>query len=182
MNWWTDMRRIPALALAFGLCAGCGRPAPEAEDELPASGPALTNAAAGAATNAPMENVRVPLEHWPDGKIKTQIVAAEARMPEEGGDLQASRIRIETYFEDGRPENLVMAQDCRLGKDRQSAKSEGSVHMERDGVLITGKGFVWNGEEQSIRILRDVRVVLQRNIRWDAAVAGMRGRESEAAE
>jgi hypothetical protein len=180
MNWWTDRRYIAGLLLTLGLCAGCGRRSPEAEEaeEAPFS---ATNANVSV-TNAPMENVRFPLEHWPDGKVKTQVIAAEAQMPEENGDLQASRIRIETYLQDGTLENLVMAQDCRLGKDRQRAESDGAVHLERDGVLVTGKGFVWNGTEQRIKILRDVRVVLQRNIRWDAAGASLRRKESDTAK
>ena len=183
MRWFELLRAASGLAL-LGACAACG-PGP-AEREEDASPPAATAVqatdAAAAASNAPIENLRVPLEHYPDGKVKTQVVAAAAQMPEEGGDVQAKRIRIETYLPGGEIENLVMAEECRYNREKNTASSDAGVHFEREGVLITGRGFVWNGNEQTVRIMRDVKVVLRQGIRWDSAFAGARQKKGSGTE
>lgn len=181
MRSWTNVVRIvSACALALA-CAACG----PGREESPASGerPASTgpgSGAAPAASNSPVEKLRIPLAVWPDGKVKTQVVAARAQMPEEGGDVVASQIRIEMYGQDGEQENLVMAQDCRYNRERGVATSDSKVQVERDGVFMTGKGFEWNASNETVRINDDVKVVLRRKIGFD--IAGPRRNEGGAAE
>ena len=183
MRSWTDaVRGMLALALALS-CAACGRPGgDEATDGEGAAAEAAgtSTVAVAGMSNAPIEQLRIPLAVWPDGKVKTQVIAASAQMPEDGGAVQASRIRIEMYRENGELENLVMAQDCRYNREQGVATSESNVHVERDGVLMTGRGFEWNASNEVVKVLTNVRVTLQRNIRWD--MAAQRGKEGKVVE
>ena len=193
MNLWTDRGWAAAAGgIALCLCASCGRGPSDASKTggaAPAGAPpsgagaAAASAALGQAqSNAPIADLRIPLDHWPDGKVKTQVFAASARMAEEGGRVDASRIRIETYRPDGTVENRVLARDCSFDREKGSAASDGDVHFEREGMLITGRGFVWNEAEERINILRDVRVVLQRNLRWDRVLPAGRPQEGGKTE
>lgn len=183
MRLWTDaMRGLLAFALA-ACCAACGRPGgdADAEDDGSAAGAAGTSTVAVAAsTNAPIENLRIPLAVWPNGKVRTQVNAASAQIPEADGDVVASRIRIEMFRENGELENLVMAQDCRYNREKGVATSDSNVHVEREGALMTGRGFEWNGSNEVVKVRNNVKVTLQRNIRWDAAVPS--GKEGKVAE
>jgi len=112
----------------------------------------------------PVENLRVPLEQHPNGQVKTQLFAARARVLETG-DIEATEVRIEFYNGDGTPSGRVLAGDCRYSRSAARALSESEVRLEREGLVITGKGFEWSGEEQTVTIKSEVKVVLPRNLR-----------------
>ena len=179
MRSWTDAVRGLLGVMLVAACTACSRGREgEPEGGANAVGPAAIPAAS-AGSNAPIQNLRIPLEVWEDGKVKTQVVAASAQMPEEGGDVVASQIRIEMYRQNGDLENLVMAENCRYNREKGVATSDANVHVERDGALMTGQGFEWNGSNEVVRIKSNVKVVLQRSLRWDMAVQP--GKEREVA-
>jgi hypothetical protein len=177
MRWWNNGVKLVSVALSGLLVAACGRSADGGGSGLPdgVASQQVQDAAALLPTNAPIENLRIPLEHWPDGTIKTQINAAAARMPDETGDVLADRIRIETFTSAGETENLILAEEGRYNRTNGQASSEGAVHFEREGVLITGRGFQWNGTDEVVKIKSNVKVVLHHNIRWTGA-AGLTGK------
>lgn len=180
MSWWIRRGKRVTVALTALLAAACGRvpDGDKADAQEGAASGRVENVVAAIPTNAPIENIRIPVERWPDGTIKTQIHAASAQMPEEGGDVLADRLRIEMFTPSGALENLVLAKDCRYNRQNGQAFSEGSVHFEREGVLITGRGFQWNGTDEVVKITSNVRVVLQHNMRWEAA-AGLAGKAKQ---
>jgi lipopolysaccharide assembly outer membrane protein LptD (OstA) len=107
-----------------------------------------------------IEDLRLPIELYDDGRVKIQVVAALANIAE-NGDVTASEVRIEFYDTLGKIENLIQAEDCVYRRDKGKASSRTRVRLQRKGLLIDGTGFDWNAQEQSIRILDDVRVVLR---------------------
>lgn len=112
----------------------------------------------------PITDLRLPLEYYEDGTIKSQLRAASAKVSAKGY-IEASNIIVEFYSEQGNIELLIKADDCRWSREDRIATSESNVRLEREGVVITGTGFEWNVEEQCVKILDNVKVILKRGIK-----------------
>ena len=106
----------------------------------------------------PIKNLSLPLDRDENGRIKTQLVAEQASVPVEGPVL-AKKVRLEFYKGD-EIEALMMADDCRYDRAGETAASESHVRIEREGVTITGRTFECNMKDQTMKILHDVKVVL----------------------
>ena len=111
--------------------------------------------------DAPIKNLRIPLEHYEDGKVRTQITAGTAAM-QEGGSVDAQNVRIEIFGRDGVVEGLVEAGDCFVDREKQMVTSTNTVRVTQKGVSITGVGFEWQAADQSFKILTHARVVFIR--------------------
>ena len=133
MRWWTSAALAGAV-LASALPASAG------DDAMP------------------IKDLRLPLERYDDGKIKTQLVAGQARVPAQG-DIEAKEVRVE-FYKDEAVDALMLAEDCRYNRTEGTARSGSQVRIEREGVVITGTGFECNIKDQTVKILSDVRVVL----------------------
>ena len=112
----------------------------------------------------PIKDLRLPLEHYEDGRIKSQLVAALAKVPARG-DIEAEDVRVELYTREGDLDTLIIADDCRYNKKDGATTSESYVRLEKPGIVITGVGLDWRVEQQIIKILDNVKVVLRPVIR-----------------
>jgi hypothetical protein len=122
-----------------------------------------TSLAADAVTIKPVENVKLPLERYEDGKIKTQLIAGKAKPPIQG-DWEAWDVRIEFYTPEGVVEAFMTADDCRYNREAGTARSDSNVRLEKSDIIITGKGFEWNATNQIVKIMSDVKVVMKGNL------------------
>lgn len=109
----------------------------------------------------PIKDLRLPLERNEDGKIKTQLVAAQARVPPEG-DVEAKKVRVE-FYKDENIDTLMTTDECRYDRAKGKATSESKVRIERENLVITGTGFECSMQDQIVKILSDVKVVLDRS-------------------
>jgi len=112
----------------------------------------------------PIEDLRLPLEHYEDGRIKTQLIAGLAKVPPQG-DIEASDVRVEFYRENGDSEARMFVEECRYMRTAGMVTSESNVRMEREDIVITGTGLEWNAKEQIVKILDNAKVVLKRAIK-----------------
>lgn len=112
---------------------------------------------------APIEKLRIPVEYYESGEVKVQVIAELANVSG-SGDIQAKDVRIEFYTEDGSLRDLVTAERCEYLRERGIARSDSGVSLERDGLKVTGHGFVWHANEERIKILSDTRVVIDRAV------------------
>jgi hypothetical protein len=122
----------------------------------------LAPTAARAQAAGPIEDLFLPLEVYPNGKVKTQVSAAKATVPDRGGDIEATNVRFVFFGQDGVTQATVVSDRCIINKDTREAQSDAPIRIEKSGVLITGTGFIWNAATQKVSILSNVQVVLQR--------------------
>jgi len=126
----------------MGLALTCARPTSAGDDDMP------------------IKDMRLPLERYDDGKIKTQLVAARARVPAEG-DIVAKKVRLE-FYKDDHVDAMMVTEECRYDRTKGTATSDSPVRIEQAGVLITGMGFECSVQDQTVKILGNVKVVLDR--------------------
>lgn len=109
----------------------------------------------------PVKNLRLPMEYYDSGAVKTQLKAGFALVPP-SGVIVASNVVMHMFFEDGSTNVMMTAEDCEYDREKQSAKSGGKIKIIRDNIVITGKGFEWYSERERVKILSDAKIVLTR--------------------
>jgi hypothetical protein len=114
-----------------------------------------------------LEDAIFPLELYESGKPKV-LLAAQRLKRRSNEEVEGSGVRIEFRDEAGETKGVVLAQDCWCNRRAGLARSKGKVRFKRGGIVITGRGMTWNSKQQRIKILKDVRVVLNRIVIGDA--------------
>jgi hypothetical protein len=125
--------------------------------------PAAGRAQEEAERPLPIQKLRVPLDFYDDGSVRTQVRAGQARIPKHG-DIEAFGIRLEFLTPAGEIETLVLLNHGWCNRDERKLRSRSKVRLERKGVLITGTGLAWDAKEQKVTILDNVRVVLDHTL------------------
>ena len=105
----------------------------------------------------PMEDLRVPLEHYASGALKTELFAARAEVPPDG-NIVASGVILKTFTEAGELEMQIDAADCVYDQSAQVASSSNRVSLKRGNITLSGDGFTWVGAEDTLTILKDARL------------------------
>jgi len=141
----------------------CRRTKTSARLRMLAAGLALAAGAAAQDDVMPIENLRLPLERYEDGTLKTQVRAGAALVPPEGL-IVASNVVVEMFAPDGTLDLRMEAEDCRLDRERGAADSSSAVRVQRGDVKLSGKGFVWSGEKKRVRIKAEARVAFRRDL------------------
>ena len=137
----------------------------------PAAAPAPQPAAAPVSSTeglAPVEELKVVLEYYDTGEVKSQLVAGKARVQAQG-PIDASDVRVEFYDRKGAVTLRLDAADCLYDRDAKIARSSLPVRLEHPRLEISGTGFEWNVGEQVVKIQKDSKVVFKGGLRiWEA--------------
>lgn len=105
----------------------------------------------------PIEDLRVPLEYYPDGTLKTELFAKRA-MVQPDASIAASGVVFRVFATNGTVDITITAEDAECSRERQSGRSEKAVSMRQGDMLLTGEGFRWNGADGTLRIQRQARI------------------------
>ena len=106
----------------------------------------------------PMEDLRIPLEHYPTGELKTELFAERAEVPPDGS-IVAFGLVLKSFTLAGDVEMEIQAEDCVCDRIAQVASSSNHVSLVRGDLRVSGDGFTWKGSEEKLKILRNARVV-----------------------
>lgn len=122
---------------------------------------ALALSAGGAEDEEPVQTVtgfRVP-EYDAQNNLKSQLFGAFAKVLP-GGLIDITDLKME-FFQDGKVDMTVTAPQCTYDQDGGAAKSDTDVQIARENMVVTGKGFSWEGKTQRFKIFSQARVVLK---------------------
>jgi hypothetical protein len=111
----------------------------------------------------PLEGLRVPVDFYPDGTLKHELIAKKAK-PVEDGKIDADGVEFRLFTPEGETEVEIRAQQATVDRKALRAESEKPVSLMREKLLLTGEGFEWNGKGETIRILRRVRLSFPSNM------------------
>lgn len=146
------VRWMDALLLSAVWAWGAGLPA-RAED--PAPPPRML----------PSKGLKLPMDRYEDGKIKTLLTAGVAEAPVVGlGEIKASQVKVEFYDPDGATNTVLTADECRYDQTKGRIVSTSAVKMVQEGNTITGIGMECDVNEKVVKILKDVKVILTDNL------------------
>lgn len=111
-----------------------------------------------AQVKTPAENVLVPLEHFEDGRVKSQLWAAKAQFFLDTGFVWASGIRVEQFKADGTPDGTLEAESCVVDRKTQSGWVEGRATAKMNGSTVSGVGIYFSFREQFIKIMSQAEI------------------------
>ncbi len=112
----------------------------------------------------PVKNLRVPLEKYANGVVKTRLFAAEAKIPFSGrGKIEGRMVVVERLARDGvTVEMSIEADDCVYDRVREKGVCKGKVVMKTRGLRIEGVGLEWSRGDEMITIPSDARIEFDR--------------------
>ena len=108
-----------------------------------------------------VKGLRLPLEYYPDGSHKVVLRAESAKVSPDGNDIDGGNLRYEMLAENQTTNIVITADECRYDRKAGLAKSGGRVDIRKEGVKVTGKGFILDSNKQMVSILEDVRVEIE---------------------
>lgn len=111
----------------------------------------------------PVESMKLPILHYPDGRVRALLSAERALIPvDDSGYVRAKGVVVEMYAEDGRFEGAFIADNLFFDRSTSESYCEGAVRMEWRDLRITGSNMVWNLETRNAKILSEPRVEVNR--------------------
>lgn len=109
---------------------------------------------------APVEDLLVPLEHHPDGTVKTILRAESARMPP-GGCVRARGVYVESYDENKSLFRIIETDRCIFDSRGNRALGLGKVRLQHRGLRVEGTNVLWISGEQLVKIFVSPEVRIQ---------------------
>ncbi len=109
------------------------------------------------AMTAPVENLMLPLEYHPNGRIKAILQAKKAQIFPDGL-IFAEGVRIQMLTESGAPDGLLTAEGCLFDREKKLGYCEGLVSVVKDGDRLKGCGMYFSIERQFIKILSECEI------------------------
>lgn len=110
----------------------------------------------------------LPLDHHPDGTIKTHLVAERAQA--KGAVVEIDGMTVTITTPTGVVETTIEADTCNFDKAQNLAQSDGPITLTHPDLTLTGTGFRWSSQDERIEVLSNVKVVLKKGL--DAPLLG----------
>lgn len=95
-------------------------------------------------------------------QLKSLLVGAVAE-PNADGQIKVTKLRVETYRENGAVESVVEAPECVYNYKTREASSTGQIEARTgdDRMSIQGEGFLLTLTNKSLTISNNVRTVIR---------------------
>lgn len=107
----------------------------------------------------PSENVKVPIETFPDGAIKSMLTASRVLLFLDLDFIWADHVVIEQLSEKGaKPAHLEAAFGV-VDRQTKSGWAEGPARLEYETTTCTGEDVYFSSPEGFVSIYRDTRIV-----------------------
>ena len=129
-----------------------------------------------AAVAGNLDGLRLPLAYHDNGKLKTQLKAETAMVPEKG-PIQAKNITCEFFTVEGVLDTRMIADECVYDREAKKASSDSKVRVERKDVVLTGNGYEWDSNEQNVTIMSNVKVIIDRPMIRGKGISILKGKK-----
>lgn len=153
-----EFQRGMVFAAAGAIAAACCALAAYAADQ------AVKGSDAGADNRPAGKGVRVPFDYDNEGRVKSEVYAASATVPDSEGETIAEKVRM-VLSKDANDTNVtvIVTDLCRINFSNKTARSNSPIRLEQPGLVMTGTGFRWNGVTEQMKIMRDACIITTRS-------------------
>lgn len=98
---------------------------------------------------------------WPDydenGKLVSELLGKSAVIREDGL-IDITDLTMLLY-QDGVLHTRITTPQCVFNKDQMTARSDHDIKLEREEIMLSGKGFSWNAKTGRLEIYDNAKVV-----------------------
>ena len=105
----------------------------------------------------PVENLALPLDHYPSGRVKARLRAEKAQIFMDGM-VFAEGVDVELLTEEGTPDGRLTAEGCLFDRKEKHGWCEGLVSVDKDGDRLKGRGMYFSIEAQFIKIMAECEI------------------------
>lgn len=113
--------------------------------------------ASKAAMTSPIEKLVLPVDHYADGRKRIVLIAQRAQILSETL-VYAEDVKLEMLTPDGKPDGMVLADDCLLDQTTKRGYCKGKVDVTKGKDHIKGRGMMFSGDDQFIKILSECEI------------------------
>lgn len=113
--------------------------------------------ASKAAMTSPVENLMLPLDYHPNGRMKAVLRAAKSQIVAEGL-IYAEGVSVDLLTESGQPDGHLTADGCLFDRVNKQGYCEGAVSVVKGTDRIKGRGMYFSIEAQFIKILSECEI------------------------
>ena len=111
-----------------------------------------------ASAQEPAEDIKVPVETFADGSVKTVVAAKRARFFMHTGLIWAEGVVIREFAPDGSEESRIDAESCVVDRTTKSGWAEGPTRVRHGKTTFRGKGVYFSSPESYVRVFRDSEI------------------------
>ncbi|MGN0854836.1 MAG: LPS export ABC transporter periplasmic protein LptC [Kiritimatiellia bacterium] len=108
------------------------------------------------ALQTPAENLVVPIENYPDGRVKASVTAARAQYFIDEGIVWGEDVVVREFAPDGTPRGEVHAKNCVVDRSTKSGYVAGHAKVTYGRTTIEGEGIYFSFAEEFVKILSNV--------------------------
>ncbi len=117
--------------------------------------------ASKAEMTAPIENLSLPVDLYPDGRKRIVLLARRAQILSKSL-IFAEGVRLEMLSPEGKTEGVVLAEDCLLDQSTKRGYCRGLVDVTKGTDHIKGRGMMFAADEKFIKILAECEIRTKR--------------------
>ena len=111
-----------------------------------------------AKVDTPAEDVTLPLEHYPDGTVKSRLTAKKAQLFMDTDYIWGEGIHVEQRREDGKIVGTLDAENCVVDRKTRTGWVEGAAKMTYGDAMIKGRGIYFSLEREFIKIFSQCEI------------------------
>lgn len=155
--------RLAAVLSVVGCLAVSGKSDPEVDRWFDRHPDALWKplverwAPVKASMKSPVENLMLPIDHFPNGRIKAVLRARKAQLFMDG-IIFAEDVTVDLLTEDGALDGRLTAEGCIFDRNVRHGYCEGRVTMVKGADRLKGRGMYFSFEGQFIKILAECEI------------------------
>ena len=105
-----------------------------------------------------LQGFTVP-EYNADGQLVWQMFGETARVELVGGKVEVHGMRLELY-QKGSLDATMRSPVCLFDRAAKTASSDEPVEIVSTNMVVTGKGFEWNSNDNRMRIRNDATMTI----------------------
>ena len=164
MRWCVNnLMRLVAVVLLTGVAVRIRAEEPSAAPQpAPPAWADLSEAydSKAGVSDAPVEKLTLPLEHYESGRVRAVLRAAQATRTDDGF-VRALRVRIELFDEAGKNDGVIVAENALFNMESKRGYCRGAVSVLRQDVEISGRDLYWSMPQQRVVVIADARMVVK---------------------
>jgi hypothetical protein len=117
--------------------------------------------AAKDAMTTPVEQLSLPLDYFPNGRVKARLRAEKAQVFADG-TIFAEGVVVELLSEEGRLDGRLTAEGCLFDRKAKHGWCDGRVSVEKSGDRLKGRGMYFSIEGEFIKIMDECEIRTRR--------------------
>jgi len=114
-----------------------------------------------AVSNSAATNIELPIEQYPDGKIKSTLKAVKAQMFLDTGIVWGEGITVEQYDEKGAVTGSLKADNCVVDRNKVTGWVPGHATATMGDVTISGCGIYFSFKEEFVKITAEPEITVK---------------------